>query len=753
MFEKSRAFFSDATKNSNLSEENINFLMDVVSLAAEYHDMGKLSDQPQSILRGDITQESEGKMLNHVDAGTAFLLKKYEETKNMAYMVSAFFVHAHHIGLEDFETLIERKMDRTKKLATEIYSPKNQSFRDNRDVYETYGIGTKGLTVKQYIDQNLSGLVEIHSKDVGLNYTPNTSLRDIPHVCTATIFRIAFSCFVDADHTDTESFYSNKKYKPFVFSALNPAKRREYLERHISKISSKSSASPERIESRKLLHDICCNAKIPKNISFFALDGSVGLGKTFSGAHYSLRLAAERKCDRIYSIIPYTNIISQTVQNFKDAMLFENESQYNINEIHSKCEFDHVWMRKYSSKWNAPINVSTMVQFAESLASNKPSRCRKLHWFANSVVFFDEFDKAMAHEYWEFFLVILKELSENFNTTFIFSSGTSAYYWDIFNADINVHHIINKKTYRKFSRLEKVRCKIKRIKDPVLDLNKFPTQVFRKIKSKRNAAIVCNTINNACRLAGIFRKHKKFSEYEIYELTGHQDPCLKESILEKIKSGLKDPTRKILVVSTSTIECGVDISFDIGWREKCGPLNLFQFMGRINREATANDAVCYVFEFHDSLIGKGNPLTENPKIYNSIRVFDESSIRGLSPKKCTSFVEQELSYNNSLNKAKLLNHEISMDFKTMNEEFAVIDSVTSLVIVNKEIVEKIRKGEDVHPTEISRHSVQLWDSRIDKIQQMFADDLISDIKGEGYYAWEGEYDMESGIGKTMILLR
>jgi CRISPR-associated endonuclease/helicase Cas3 len=410
-------------------------------------------------------------------------------------------------------------------------------------------------------------------------------------------------------------------------------------------------------------------------------------------------------------------------------------------------------MRKYSHKWNAPINVSTMVQFAESLVSNKPSACRKLHWFSNSVIFFDEFDKSMAHENWEFFLNILKEMAENFNCTFVFASGTSAYYWEIFDTDINVHYIIDKKSARAFSKLERSRCKIKRISSQFTSVNSFVNHVFKNIKSKSNGVIVCNTINNACMLANQFRDNEKFSSYEIYELHGWQDPQLKESILEKIKTGLKDTNRKILVVATSTIECGVDLSFQIGWREKCGPLSLLQCIGRINRGGIDNNALCYVFKFHESLVGVGNPFTENPQLVNAIQVFNGKTTRQITPNRCTGFVIEEILLRDSSDGDSFSNYEANMDFKSMGDDFRVIDSMTAMVIVNPEIVSRIRAGEPVQSIEISRNSVQLWESKIEKIQKLFADELITEIGENGYYSWEGDYESESGIGKPMLAAR
>ncbi len=740
-------FLREATRHSGLPDNTRLFMMDVVSLAAIYHDMGKLADQPQAMLRGDLA-DNNTKMLNHVDAGTAYLLNQYAQTKSSSYLLAALLVHGHHIGLSDFKALVSEERDRTSKLVKLVYNPRSETFRDNRDIFETYGIGIAGKTVRQYIDENLGNFETISRKETGIKYTPRADCTNIP--ITAFQFRIMFSCLVDADHTDTDNFYSNKNYTPFKFNSLSPKRRRQRLDKHVSSIVPPVSVSKARLNSRRKLYQVCGTQPVPSTVSFFSLDASVGLGKTYSGANYMLRLAEARDCKRIYSIIPFTNIISQTVEDFRNALLLPNEDKNNINEIHSKCEFEEYWMRKYSTRWNAPVNVSTMVQFAESLVSNRPSQCRKLHWFANSVVFFDEFDKSMPHDYWQFVLHTFQDMAENFNVSFIFSSGTSAYYWDIFDHDITVHHIVDKKLHQKFAKLEKERCKIEVMKRPVSNVSTFVNGIIGKLKKVRSGVVVCNTINNACVIADLFRKAN--IGYEVYELTGWQDAGLKESILAEVRAGLSDPTRKILLVATSTIECGVDISFDTGWREMSGPLSLFQFVGRINRGAIKTDATCYVFRFSESLVGKDCLFTENPALEGAIDVFLSTSKRNLVPKHCTHFVQEEL-FEKKAHGPGFIALEKNLDFKSIKEEFKVIDSATASVIVNKELAARIQSGDYVAYNEIVRNSVQLWFTKIDKLNELSDNQLIIPIGEDEYYVWNGDYDTQSGIAKTLLLLR
>ena len=760
VYTMSREYLTDATKYSKMPKPQIDFLMDCVSLASYYHDIGKLDETSQVILGGDYGDETETKMLNHVDAGVSILLKKYEATKNVAYLVSAFLVHAHHLGLKNQNPMAIECLDKTnKQRASYFYKINERLFRDCRDILDTYNIPASEKSVKEYIDSHIEEYERIHRQEIGFDVIPTTNItRKIP--VTSLQIRMLLSCLVDADHTDTDRFYS-QKYDVFTFGQLQPEKRLELLKSHIGIISATipTDVSPERLRSRQDLYQVCLTGAIPGDIDFFPLDGSVGLGKTFSGAVFGLRLATQRHADRFYNIIPYTNIISQTVGEYRKSILFPGEDENNINEIHSKCEFEKIWMRKYSNRWNAPVNVSTAVQFFESLVNNQPHRLRKLHWFANSVFFFDEFDKSIPHEYWQYVLPLLKEMASKFNCSFVFSSGTSAYYWDIFDdCEIATHDIIDKTTYSRFQNLEKRRVSIEILPIPVYNIDRFIESIWEKLGLVRSGVIVCNTINNTCVLAKKMRHNN--SGYYVYELTGWQTPEHREKILDNIKESLRNQTRKTLVVATSAIECGVDISFDIGWREKCSPLNLFQFNGRVNRGSKSEDARVYVFSFDGSIAGIKKPFTINPQNRIGIQVFDEMIRRGgdtainLSPDYSTEIVRKELEKRNNGNVAKeFLLMEENRQLQSISEGFNVIDSTTATIIIDLDLIEKIKGGEPVRYNEIVRKSIQLWFSKISQLQNLVNLNVVTSIDGKDYYVWEDEYDDATGIGNVMMSLR
>lgn len=199
-------------KNSTFSEDTINFVVDALTLAARYHDMGKLDPHIQSVLSSSIS--SNNRLLNHVDAGVAYLLKKFRETNHTAYLIAAFFVLSHHIGLQNwFEYVDELKPE---KLFAKIVYALKDLFRCNYNLKEKYGINID-TTLKFYTDSMMNDYVKIQHSLLG-EYTPVSKGDKIP--LTSLQIRIVFSCLIDADHQVQPTIFL-KSNIPFDFLLSN----------------------------------------------------------------------------------------------------------------------------------------------------------------------------------------------------------------------------------------------------------------------------------------------------------------------------------------------------------------------------------------------------------------------------------------------------------------------------------------------------------------------------------------------------
>jgi CRISPR-associated endonuclease/helicase Cas3 len=225
--------------------------------------------------------------------------------------------------------------------------------------------------------------------------------------------------------------------------------------------------------------------------------------------------------------------------------------------------------------------------------------------------------------------------------------------------------------------------------------------------------------------------------------------------------------QKVIVVATSLIECGVDISFQVGYREKIGLLQREQFGGRVGRNEEFKDSRTFVFEFSDELKGREGDLTENPANAASIRVFDSLHPKQLTPKYCTHAVGLELEQRNNLGEDFIgLDKQGALQY--IGEKYKVIANLTACILTDKTIVERMKRNEFIPPNEISYVTVQVWLNKLDgllerglvtKLSTVLEQEVIAGTGGDkyfnetdnDYFVWNGKYDPEFyGIGKALF---
>lgn len=718
-------------KQSALSENEQRFFMEVVLVSALYHDLGKLDVTIQDVLKSP--DYSDEKILNHVDAGVGMCIQLYESSKNLVYLMSAYFIKCHHLGMGDFCDSIFEKPSKFPIPYTDYKI--NPQIRDLRKIAEIYSsIKTSLETVKDYVDNNICVYEKIHNELV-TSIIPTYSKKYIP--LTPFSIRMAFSCFVNADHEDTGNHYKTDQDKFFDIKrnnyALFPSERIKLLDYYINTLN-EGKEETERSRIRTQLYKKCSVCEVSND--FAVLDAIVGSGKTFSGLKYALRTAEMFSCERIFTILPFTNIIQQTVDVYRHSIQFSTEESVVINEIHNKCEFENSFLRKYSNLWRAPINVSTAVQFFESLVKGNVGGIKKICNFANSVIIVDEYHNCMPHYFWDYILDILRELSK-FNVHFLFCSGSSVYYWDLFNKKMSVYDVLDKNVFDKFQHHEKERVKC--VVDPVnFDFGstaEFYTWSMKQIGNRNSALMVFNTIKNSVSVAEFFREHCK--GFDIYHLSSSLTPKDREKILKQVKDSLREG-KKTILIATSIVECGIDFSFDVGFREKCGVLSYLQFNGRINRNGLLTDSVSYMFDFSPDVKNNdgGAPFTVNPQLIPSTKVLDKAKIDHITSEYCSQFIEMELEEKEG--KFDFKGMEERKLFRLITEEFKIINADVITIIIDKEIGEKLKKGEFVSYQAIIKNSVQKWSNFLEKIEDP---DMIEHIDGHTYL-WHGEYDVD-----------
>lgn len=309
-------------------------------------------------------------------------------------------------------------------LARKYYGMTSDNFFVNQIISHHTGLHDSD-EIKGIVDQEIPSEINIYHIKEKLNRPAlNIQKNDFHHLA-----RMLFSCLVDADFLDTESFMDKES------SALRQNKDTlkdllPLLENKLKDLKTKANSSEINIIRNQIQQQCIKMADTP--IGFFSLTVPTGGGKTLSSLVWAIKHAIHNGQKRIIIAIPYTSIIVQTASVlrsiFGDENVLEHHSCVNPEQI--KDEKLKEKMKLATENWDYPIIVTTNVQLFESMFSNKPSVCRKLHNIVNSVVILDEV-QTLSMDFLQPIVDSLKTYNKLFNVSFQVAKDLSDGY-DIF---------------------------------------------------------------------------------------------------------------------------------------------------------------------------------------------------------------------------------------------------------------------------------------------------------------------------------
>lgn len=248
--------------------------------------------------------------------------------------------------------------------------------------------------------------------------------REREHFFFATTFftRMLFSCLVDADYLDTESF---------MLPDYSAARNRDYaslpellslLENYMNALQAGTSDSSVNAARKTVLDDACAASAFPTGI--FTMTVPTGGGKTLASMMFALRHAVEHGLRRVIVAIPYTSIVEQTASVLREVFGNENVLEHHSNyDFEARDEESVLSERLAVQNWDAPIIVTTNVQLLGSLYSNKPGKCRKLHNVVGSVLVLDE-AQTLPDSLLTPSLAALEELTLDYGCTVVLCTAT-----------------------------------------------------------------------------------------------------------------------------------------------------------------------------------------------------------------------------------------------------------------------------------------------------------------------------------------
>lgn len=673
-------------------------LLAAVSIAAAYHDLGKLDEIFQAILCHN-RRSNDG--FNHCEAGTAHLLR-------LRQFEAALLAYSHHIGLPSIPA-------ETKKNA----NGQTLFLRD------TSLLKKLPVTSNQRTDEYLESYLALH----------RSLFSDAPPVPSASIQfcnsnlsrRIALSCLVDADHSDTARNYGSES--EISAPPLRAAERLAALDAYVTGLSPKNPPAEQREQQRLLLRQkiyaACRHRNFADNERLVSCDSPVGTGKTTAVMAHLLRIAAGRepKLRRIFVVLPYTNIIDQSVEVYRIALTLPGETPENIVAAHHhKAEFagdDAPELRQLTQRWEAPIIVVTAVQFFETLAANATAPLRKLHQLPGSAVFIDETHAAMPAPLWPQMWRWITELCDDWNCHFVLASGSLARFWTLDDfvppaARRPIPRLIDENIAAPAFAYERNRVRIATLPGHT----SLPALAEKVRASPGPRLVIFNTIQSAAAFAHYLRFDKNLGA-NVEHLSTALSPADRAVTLARIRQRLRSGHDDWVLVATSCVEAGVDFSFHTGFRERSAFASLLQVLGRVSRNGEHDDAIVFDFQ-HDA----SGLLNIHPHFKTAAKVvaqlFEKYGAH-IGPEQCTEAFQAEINQGTGdMEKlsGKIAFAEQALDFPEVAKLCRLITADTQTVVVNPALITRFKTRDPKQfPTsrELMMHSVQIWHTKLKEL--------------------------------------
>jgi CRISPR-associated endonuclease Cas3-HD len=665
-------------------------LRDVAGYAAAYHDLGKLDDGNQKVLR---TSGKGSLPVPHWDAGVVHLLGY---SKRLANLISAFLVTCHHRGLLSLPD-------------EQVKGP--GMFREP--------------VAKEITDTGLSRYLEVHADEVGVCGIAETDWNG--KSVTPLFMRMALSCLVDADHTDSARHCGN--FVPEGEVSLEPEKRLSALDRYVANIPA-DVGKEARNALRRQVYAACRSAQPAEN-GLIACDSPVGTGKTTAIMAHLLNIAKEKGLRRVFVVLPFTNIIDQSVEVYRNALLLTGEEpERAIAAHHHKAEFEDEANRAFSFLWNAPVTVTTAVQFFETLASNHPATLRKLHQIAGSAIFIDEAHAALPANLWPQAWKWLQELVRDWGCYIVMASGSLTRFWELpefSEKQETLQELVAPGVAESAKEAEKQRISYK-IKDEAMTLDELCNWIER-LPSPR--LVILNTVQSAAVVAK--ELSKRHGRENVEHLSTALAPVHRKITISRVKKRLKDHEDKDwTLVATSCVEAGVDFSFCSAARELCSLVSALQTAGRANRSGEFGTSELWGFR-----IKPGEMLKEHPSFKVSAQVLTDMYRENMvAPEHCKEAMRREVRNRNHgmCGNDPIVIAEKARNFPKVDEMFCVIPSNSMTVIVDEGLRRRIERHEKIDFREIQQKSVAIYTKKA----MNFA---VAPIHGyDDLYAWTLAYD-------------
>lgn len=511
-------------------------------VAGRLHDFGKYSDRFQGVLLG--THHG----IDHAIGGAVYLYLRKNKAR-IRYTSVIESILGHHDGLRSMGELEDRWNAEGLAACLTQKAPAFSKEEEYREAVRAF-------------EEDFPDSIKLPKQENG-GRIPLEKMLDT---------RMLFSCLVDADYTVSALDHDPEYLTKSVGSALDAAASLEKLSQHMEEIRKTSTAQKTLNCLRERVFATCGEVGETCPPGLFRLTAPTGVGKTLAMLNFALRHCQTHGLRRIIVVLPFLTLAEQTEEEYKELTpgLLVDHSQKDLPEE----------ARELAARWDAPLVITTSVRFFESLFSDRPTACRKLHHIANSVVLFDE-AQSLPAQLAPATLRAVHRLCERYHCTMLFSTATQPEFGalpPLQKGNKSVWEPIellpdHADLYHQMHRVNAVWC---------LEKDTLLADIAEEMAQQSSVCAIVNLRRHARALFQQLSEACGGEKESLFLLSTDLCPAHRLEVVETIKKRLKQgqPCR---VVATQCIEAGVDLDFDAMYRALAPLEAIIQAAGRCNR--------------------------------------------------------------------------------------------------------------------------------------------------------------------------
>lgn len=584
--------YANMTKHGNLhnnivSESDINTMAMIVAYG---HDFGKYNYNFQNYIKAirDNSPYKENplnKEHQFISAMFVLYLGDIMLSDSRLALICSSCVASHHGSIKDIN-LLTSEYKNTSHLQ-HINDLRNFILEDKEAIVAEYtSLGFNEEVVSGFFDIDISKLMLKYHKVKRRQMDKSNNME------LYLIHQLLYSCLIEGDKLSASDT---------IIPQSHHISHKEY-------ITSKFNKYPDSNNYRsKINEEVINNLKNKNNGSIFTITSPTGSGKTTTGVEAAILLREKFNMDKIFYVLPFTSIINQAYKDLSETYYTDKDSSYLMryhslsndcyvinrdkdiktlesNEFkdiysYSKCDYTYNQVELIMSGLHSGFTLTTFNQLIEAAISNKNSMLRKFHNFNNSVILIDEI-QTLPLKYLKAIESTLEYMVKAFNIKIIVMTATKPYVFQ----DSSIELLESYEQYFKMHNRTELQF-LNNLKG--IYTNTLIEDVIKTAGNNLSTMIICNTIKTSLTVYNNICSSGHWDEHNIYYLSTNIIPKARQIIIDKIKKDLSEG-KNIVLVCTQLVEAGVDIDFNLVYRDIAPLPSIIQSAGRCNREGNKN---------------------------------------------------------------------------------------------------------------------------------------------------------------------